>query len=89
MHFQYQMGKRFLPTLLSRSISIVVILPIAFLLHAPAAKAGFLEDFYNEAGAQTAMTPAGIYESQSLSLATGGSFVMKTPRNLTLGVSRS
>lgn len=26
------------------------------------------------------MTPAGIYESQSLSLATGGSFVMKTPR---------
>lgn len=80
MHFQYQMGKRFLPTLLSRSISIVVILPIAFLLHAPAAKAGFLEDFYNEAGAQTAMTPAGIYESQSLSLATGGSFVMKTPR---------
>ena len=80
MHFQYQMGKRFLPTLLSRTISIAVLLPIALLLHAPASKAGFLEDFYNDAGSQTAMTPAGIYESQSLSLATGGSFVMKTPR---------
>lgn len=44
------------------------------------ARAGFLEDFYDEAGGQHAQTTAGIYESQDLSLATGGSYVFKAPR---------
>ena len=44
------------------------------------AHAGFLEDYYDAAGAQTAMTSAGIYQSQGVSLATGGSFVVKVPR---------
>lgn len=47
---------------------------------APPAHAGFLEDYYDAAGTQTARTPAGIYQSQSVSLATGGRFVIKTPR---------
>ena len=44
------------------------------------AAAGFLEDYYNAAGAQTAITSAGVYQSQGVSLATGGSFMLKVPR---------
>ena len=44
------------------------------------ASAGFLEDYYDAAGAMSSVTPAGVRESQSVRLATGGSFVVKTPR---------
>lgn len=53
---------------------------LALCASAPAAAAGFLEDYYDAAGAQTSRTPAGVYQSQGVSLATGGSFVMKVPR---------
>ena len=48
-------------------------------LPAPAA-AGFLEDYYTAAGAQTAVTEPAVLQSQSVNLVTGGSFMLKTPR---------
>lgn len=44
------------------------------------ARAGFLEDYYDSVGAQGAVTPAGVYQSQGMGGATGGSFVVKVPR---------
>lgn len=44
------------------------------------ASAGFLEDFYQDAGAQSAYTPAGIYASQSMETVTGGRYILKVPR---------
>lgn len=43
------------------------------------AEASYLEDFYDAAGAQVAATPAGLYQSASLGLATGGSFSVRVP----------
>lgn len=57
-----------------------VVLASCALSLAQPAQAGFLEDFYANAGAQRSVTRAGVYESQGLHLATGGSFVLKTPR---------
>lgn len=48
-------------------------------LPGPAA-AGFLEDYYTAAGAQTAVTEPAVLQSQSVNLVTGGSFMLKTPR---------
>ena len=50
----------------------------ALLSFAPA-EASYLEDFYDAAGAQVASTPAGLYQSASLGLATGGSFSVRVP----------
>ena len=44
------------------------------------AHAGFLQDFYDDAGAQTAYTSAGLYASSSMDLLSGGRFVVKVPR---------
>ena len=44
------------------------------------AHAGFLQDFYDNAGAQTSYTSAGLYASSSMDLLTGGRFVVKVPR---------
>lgn len=68
----------FLP--LVPKLVLPLLCALALLMPFASVEAGFLEDFYESAGAQSAMTPAGIYESQSLSLAAGGSFVLKTPR---------
>ena len=56
-----------------------VALSACLALSSPA-RAGFLEDYYDSVGAQGAVTPAGVYQSQGLSVATGGSFVVKVPR---------
>lgn len=45
-----------------------------------ASAGGFLEKFYNQAGAMTNSTPAGLYSTGSSGTLTGGSFVMKVPR---------
>lgn len=42
-------------------------------------EASYLEDFYDQASAQVAATPAGLYQSASLGLATGGSFSLRVP----------
>ncbi len=52
---------------------------LALALSSPA-RAGFLEDYYDSVGAQGAVTPAGVYQSQGMGVATGGSFVVKVPR---------
>ena len=44
------------------------------------AHAGFLNDFYEEAGAQAAYTPAGIYATSSMNTMMGGRYVLKVPR---------
>lgn len=70
------------PSLLKRRAAtrlLALTLALGSLAGSPA-EAGFLEDFYDEAGGQHAQTAAGVYESQDLSLATGGSFVFKAPR---------
>lgn len=43
------------------------------------AHAGFLDDFYDQSGATTTMTPAGVYQGQSANVVTGGSFSMRVP----------
>lgn len=63
---------------LPRLFSAAFALSLALASHS--VSAGFLEDFYDQAGAQTSVTRAGVYESQNLRLATGGSFVLKAPR---------
>lgn len=50
------------------------------LIGAPSSQAGFLQDFYDDAGAQTAYTSAGLYASSSMDLITGGRLVVKVPR---------
>lgn len=54
-------------------------LSLALGLSSPAS-AGFLEDYYTAAGAQTAVTEPAVLQSQSVNLVTGGSFMLKTPR---------
>ncbi len=41
---------------------------------------GYIEKFYNRAGAMTHNTPAGLYTSGTSGTLTGGSFLMKVPR---------
>lgn len=60
-----------LGALLAASLSLALSSP---------ARAGFLEDYYDSVGAQGAVTPAGVYQSQGIGVATGGSFVVKVPR---------
>ena len=43
------------------------------------AQAGFLDDYYNSAGANANVTPAQAYSTQSMSVVTGGGLVWKTP----------
>ena len=50
------------------------------LLVASNAHAGFLEDFYQDAGAQTSYTPAGVYATASMNTMMGGRYVLKVPR---------
>lgn len=59
---------------------LAAILAAGLFYAALPAEAGFLEDYYDAAGAQTAITSAGVYQSQGVSLATGGSFMQKVPR---------
>jgi conjugative transfer pilus assembly protein TraH len=43
------------------------------------AKAGFLDDFYTQSGATVNVTPAGIYESGSANVVSGGGLSYRTP----------
>lgn len=70
------------PSRLGRS-SALFALTLAFgfgALAASPAVAGFLDDYYEAAGAQTSVTQPAIVESSSMNLVTGGSFVVKVPR---------
>ena len=58
--------------------ALLLVLGASLLL--PEARAGFLEDFYAEAGAQRSVTAAGVVESRERSLLTGGSLSVRTPR---------
>lgn len=60
--------------------ALAPILFAALAISGPSAHAHFLEDYYDAAGAQTARTTAGIYQSQAARLVTGGAFVVKVPR---------
>ncbi len=53
---------------------------LSLLLAAGSAQAGWVEDFYNDAAAQTSVTAAGVYRTAELGLVTGGRFVTKVPR---------
>lgn len=60
------------------------ILYASILITTNPANAGFLDDFYNSAGATVNATAPAIYQTQSMSTVTGGSLVWKTPqRNFT------
>lgn len=52
----------------------------AALLSTSPAHAGFLEDFYEDAGGQTSYTSAGLYASASMDTVTGGRYVLKAKR---------
>ena len=56
-----------------------VLALVLSLTAAAGARAGYLEDFYADAGAMSSVTPAGLYQANGMGLATGGSFVVKTP----------
>lgn len=74
-------GARFVPPGAVRR-KLFPAIALALLLSPPGlqdARASYLEDFYDAAGAQTAATPAGLYQSASLGLATGGSFSVRVP----------
>lgn len=43
------------------------------------AKAGFLDDFYDQSGATTNVTPAGVYQGQSSSVVSGGGISYRVP----------
>lgn len=60
-------------------LGVALASSLALSLSSPA-RAGFLEDYYDSVGAQGAVTPAGVYQSQGMGVATGGSFVVKVPR---------
>jgi conjugative transfer pilus assembly protein TraH len=49
-------------------------------IYASEPRAGFLQDFYDEAGKQSAFTSAGIYSSETMDTLTGGRYIVKTPR---------
>lgn len=61
-----------------------VTLAVALAITPNAFAAGFLEDFYNSAGAAANITPAQAYNTQTMGVVTGGGMVWKTPqRNFT------
>lgn len=60
------------------SLRVTAITMAMAMTFAPA-KAGFLDDFYDQSGATTTMTPAGVYQGQSANVVTGGSFSMRVP----------
>ena len=60
------------------------VLYASILITTNPANAGFLDDFYNSAGATVNATAPAIYQTQSMTTVTGGSLVWKTPqRNFT------
>lgn len=63
---------RTMPAILATSL-LLAVLP----WHS--SEAGYLEDFYESASGQVASTPAGLYQSASLGLATGGSYSLRAP----------
>lgn len=69
--------KRFQKT---RKFSTYCVALFTGLVLAGQAHAGFLNDFYEEAGAQAAYTPAGIYATSSMNTMMGGRYVLKVPR---------
>ena len=52
----------------------------AALLSTSPVHAGFLQDFYEDAGGQTSYTSAGLYASASMDTVTGGRYVLKAKR---------
>lgn len=48
-------------------------------LMAPGANASFLEDFYTSAGAAVNVTPAQVYQTQTMGVVAGGSMVWRSP----------
>lgn len=61
-----------------------IAMSLAFALAWSPAQAGFMEDFYNSAGAGVNVTPADVYNTQALGVITGGGLVWRTPqRNFT------
>ena len=69
------------PRKASPGLSLAVSLALSFMLAATPVRAGFLQDFYDDVGAQTTSTEAGIYSSSTMDMVTGGRFVVKVPRN--------
>lgn len=61
-----------------RAVRLAIVLTLAALT--PPSHAGFVQDFYDNAAAQTNLTPAGIYRSAEMGVITGGHFVAKVPR---------
>lgn len=80
IHRSEPTGRRIQQKLADRAAGWI-LLPLLCAAFAPTAlQAHFLEDYYDAAGAQTARTAAGVYQSQAAKLATGGSFMVKVPR---------
>ena len=69
-------------TLLNKAISLAVcgsLLMMSPALTSPA-KAGFMEDFFNSAGAMSNVTNAQVYSTGTSELLSGGSLVFKSPQ---------
>ena len=60
------------------SVRITAITMAMAMFIAPA-QAGFLDDFYEQSGATTTMTPAGVYQGQSATVVSGGALSMRVP----------
>ena len=58
------------------------LLPLLVLLALPpcTSKAGFLQEFYNDASLQSSYTAPGLYASASMDTVTGGRFILKANR---------
>lgn len=58
------------------------LLPLLVLLALPpcTSQAGFLQEFYDDAGLQSSYTAPGLYASASMDTVTGGRFILKANR---------
>ena len=69
-------------TLLNKAVSFAVC--ASLLMMSPAltspAKAGFMEDFFNSAGAMSNVTNAQVYSTETSEVISGGSMVFKSPQ---------
>ena len=57
----------------------ITAVTLAIAMSIAPAQAGFLDDFYDQSGATTTMTPAGVYQGQSSNVVSGGALSMRVP----------
>lgn len=63
-----------------KACAVGAALLCAALAACPAARAGFVEEFVDEASQMTNVTQSGVMQAGALNVVTGGGFVFRAPR---------